>query len=385
MNQVSGEDALPAHGAKIDPDPMTFPTSRPQEDPNQPNPLPRSSQPRSGEQRDFAADIAGYDPSRQRDAADLAMYGPLNHDSMPGDEPPPPPPPRRPQTTGLSNSIFIILSGVAFIVIGLLLSAGTFGHLDESKAAIWYIAVAFGAAQVIVGSLSAVQSVRTSNNPRGEMKRVGRATIELTQTLVLAVLIFLAVRAMAQNFRVEGASMEPGLHNGQYLLVNKAVYFRLDMKTLDRYLPFIDAGEEDMPYIFHGPHRGEVIVFEYPEDRSRDFIKRVIGVPGDTVRISGGEVFVKEAGATEFVQIDDSYINGDVTNCPRSSECDEIVVPPDNYFVMGDNRGNSSDSRQWGFVPADHIIGRAMFTYWPDFGGVGNRTVNLGFIKFSLP
>ena len=288
-------------------------------------------------------------------------------------------------SSGLSNSIFVMLSGVAFVVVGLLLSAGTFGHLTGTTELIWYLAVAFGVAQVIVGGMSAVQSIRTAHDSKREMKRVGRATIELAQTLLLAILIFLAVRAMAQNFRVEGASMEPGLHNGQYLLVNKAVYFQLNLGTLDKYLPFIDAASGEKRYVFHGPERGEVIVFEYPEDRSRDFIKRVIGVPGDTVRIADGKVYVKEAGATEFVQISDDYINGDVTNCPRSNGCDGILVPDGNYFVMGDNRGNSSDSRQWGFVPADHIIGRAMFTYWPDLGGVGNRTFNLGFVKITLP
>jgi signal peptidase I len=203
---------------------------------------------------------------------------------------------------------------------------------------------------------------------------VGRATIELTQTLILAVLIFLAVRSMAQNFRVEGASMEPGLHNGQYLLVNKAVYFKLNLKTLDKFLPFIDPGDNPERFIFHGPERGDVIVFEYPEDRSRDFIKRVIGVPGDTVKVEEGQVYVNG------VPLNEPYVNEE-----HRSNMDEKIVPPNEYFVLGDNRGNSSDSRSWGFVPEENIIGRAMFTYWPDLGGVGNHSINLGVIDLPLP
>lgn len=211
--------------------------------------------------------------------------------------------------------------------------------------------------------------------PRGQpAKRARRLALELVQTLLLAILIFLAVRAMAQNFRVEGSSMEPGLHNGQYLLVNKAVYFKLDLATLDKYLPFIDPGDDPQRYVFHGPKRGEVVVFHFPSDPDRDFIKRVIGVPGDRVRLEDGKVFVND------VQLSESYINGE-----SRSNYEEKVVPPGHYFVLGDNRGNSSDSRSWGFVPEENIIGRAMFTYWPRIGGVGNHSINLGVITLPLP
>jgi signal peptidase I len=213
------------------------------------------------------------------------------------------------------------------------------------------------------------------DQPRGlTARRVRRVGVELVQTLVLAVLIFLAVRAMAQNFRVEGSSMEPGLHHGEYLLVNKAVYFKINLATLDKYLPFIDPGDEPERYIFHGPKRGEVVVFRFPEDPGRDFIKRVIGVPGDTVRIQDGRVFVNG------VELDEPY-----TNTEGRTDYREQVVPPHQYFVLGDNRPNSSDSRSWGFVPEENIIGRAMFTYWPHIGGVGNTTIDLGMLKLPLP
>ena len=206
--------------------------------------------------------------------------------------------------------------------------------------------------------------------------RFKRVAWELAQTLVLALLIFLLVRAVAQNFRVEGPSMEPGLHNGQYLLVNKAVYFKLNLGTLSKYIPFIGAKDGEETFLFHGPQRGDVIVFRYPKDPSRDFIKRVIGVPGDRVRVEAGLVYVND------VPIQESYISN---NAGRDIE--EQAVPPESYFVLGDNRPNSSDSRNWGFVPEDNIIGKAMLSYWPlsALGGVGNHHVDLGLIRLPLP
>jgi signal peptidase I len=202
--------------------------------------------------------------------------------------------------------------------------------------------------------------------------RLGRATWELAQTIALAILIFLVVRAVAQNFRVEGPSMEPGLHNGQYLLVNKAVYFKVDLGTLDKFLPFIDSNGDEEQFLFHAPERGDVIVFRYPRDPSRDFIKRVIGVPGDTVSIREGVVTVNG------VALEERYINGGARG-----DMPEEVVPPRNYFVLGDNRANSSDSRTWGYVPEENIIGKAMLSYWPlsELGGVGNASLDLGFVK----
>lgn len=208
------------------------------------------------------------------------------------------------------------------------------------------------------------------------MKRARRLGWELVQTLILAGLIFLGVRAMAQNFRVEGSSMEPGLHDGQYLLVNKAIYFKINLETLSKYLPFVDAGDRPDRFLFRAPKRGDVIVFQFPEDPSRDFIKRVIAVPGDMVEEKNGVIFVNG------IALEESYITPhDQRSYPQT------LVPAGQYFVLGDNRTNSSDSRSWGFVPEKNIIGQAMFSYWPmdNFGGVGNREINLGFIKIPLP
>ena len=227
------------------------------------------------------------------------------------------------------------------------------------------------------GVESRVYAARATLPPSGRgMKRARHIAMEVLQTLVLAVFIFLAVRTVAQNFRVEGSSMEPGLHDGQYLLVNKAVYFKINLATLGKYLPFIDGGDRPERFLFGAPSRGDIVVFRFPRDPDRDFIKRIIGLPGDTVEVVDGSVFVNG------VLTDDSYANSETR-----SDFDKQVVPPGNYFVLGDNRGNSSDSRSWGFVPEENLIGKAMFSYWPlgNLGGVGNRNINLGFVTIPLP
>jgi signal peptidase I len=207
-------------------------------------------------------------------------------------------------------------------------------------------------------------------------RRTRRIGWELVQTLVLASLIFFAVRAMAQNFRVEGSSMEPGLHDGQYLLVNKAVYAKINLNTLAKFLPFIDSGDTPERYLFQAPKRGDVVVFRFPGDPNRDFIKRIIGVPGDTVEVKGGQVSINGIAIVEpYITNHGNYDYG-----PRE-------VPEGQYFVLGDNRGNSYDSHVWDFLPEENIIGRAMLSYWPlgNFGGVGNRTINLGVVKVPFP
>ena len=193
---------------------------------------------------------------------------------------------------------------------------------------------------------------------------------ELAETLLLAVLIFLAVRASFQNFRVEGASMQPSLDNGEYLIVNKLSYAEVDTGFLD-WLPFFDSGDNPVHHLWGEPERGDVIVFRAPTSPNRDFIKRIIGVPGDTVEIvpETGEVMVNGQ------LLEEPYIQG-TTACGQ--EC-AVVIPAVNtqaaedrcgsarcYFVMGDNRQNSSDSRQGWLVPEENIIGKALITYWHD-------------------
>lgn len=194
---------------------------------------------------------------------------------------------------------------------------------------------------------------------------------EVVETALLALAIFLAVRTVVQNFRVEGSSMDPTYATGQYVLVNKILYQRVNLSPLARALPFLHLDGEER-YLFRGPRRGEVIVFHpplpsTPSSGERDFIKRVIGLPGEHVLIRDGRVYID---GQELVE---PYLRNVQTHC-GSQWCD-VVLGPDQYFVMGDNRGNSSDSRLWGPVSGDKIIGKAWFVYLPfaDFGPAPNQ------------
>jgi signal peptidase I len=124
-------------------------------------------------------------------------------------------------------------------------------------------------------------------------------------------------------------------------------------------------GQESLPqkiiYPFHQPHRGDILVFEYPRDVSKDYIKRVIGLPGDTLDIHNGKVFLNGAELAE------PYLEGAATACLGSKVCGNgpFVVPEGTIFVMGDNRNNSSDSREWDALPLDRVVGQAWLIYYP--------------------
>ena len=177
---------------------------------------------------------------------------------------------------------------------------------------------------------------------------------ELIETVILALLIFLGLQFSIQNFRVEGSSMQPTLEEGQYVLVNKLVYLRLAPQGLSSLLPFVNSDREEVIFPFSAPSLGDVIIFHFPRDPSRDFVKRVIGVPGDVVEIKQGRVFLNGE------EIDEPY----VTHPDRGSMAPRSI-PENSFFVLGDNRRASNDSRDWGTVPAELIIGRASVSYWP--------------------
>jgi signal peptidase I len=177
---------------------------------------------------------------------------------------------------------------------------------------------------------------------------------EILETIVLTVLIFLLVRAVVQNFKVEGHSMEPTLYDGQYLLINKALYWQLDLKPVANLWPALVTSEDSTVNLFRAPSRGDVVVFKAPQSPERDFIKRIIGLPGERVEIRNGKVFVNGRALAE------PYIKD-----PPLYEMPLLVVPEGSYFVLGDHRNNSSDSHVWGVVPRDNIVGAAWISYWP--------------------
>jgi signal peptidase I len=186
---------------------------------------------------------------------------------------------------------------------------------------------------------------------------------ELVETIVLALIFFFALRAVVQNFRVEGSSMYPSFTDGQYVLVNKVVYAHFRPGDIPEWAPFLRGNGNAARYLFHPPERGDVIVFHPPppNDQHRDFIKRVIALPGDTVDIRQGHVFVNGAELSEpFIR---------QSTLPINALFAHAVLGPDEYYVMGDNRGNSSDSRAWGGIRSDSIVGRTWLIYWP-FGSI---------------
>ena len=173
---------------------------------------------------------------------------------------------------------------------------------------------------------------------------------ESLETVLLALAVFLILQASVQNFRVEGISMDPTLDHGQYLLVNKLVYEHLPFRSTD------DSNPQSQCWLFsfHAPEQGDVIVFHEPNDPSRDFVKRVIGTPGDTVELRFGIVYVNR------LPLDEPYlVKRDTSNLAP------VFVPHGYYFVLGDNRPVSYDSRELGPIAEENIVGKAWFSYWP--------------------
>ena len=196
-----------------------------------------------------------------------------------------------------------------------------------------------------------------SSDPEPALRaRRGTALLrEIVETGLLAILVFLAVRASVQHYRVEGESMAPTLENGEFLLVNSLVYSEVNIGKAGDWVPFWDPGEPDVRQVFHGPERGDIVVL-HPRQRydRNDLVKRVIGIPGDRFEIREGKVFVN---GRELIE---PYIKQ-----AWRGQLDPIDIPADRYFVMGDNRDNSQDSRSFGLVDEDDIVGKAIVSWWP--------------------
>jgi signal peptidase I len=183
------------------------------------------------------------------------------------------------------------------------------------------------------------------------MKSALRETI---QTVALAVFVFLVFQSTVQNYRVEGSSMNPTLEDRQLVLVNKLVYLNALTERVGRVLPWVNEEDEERWYPFHAPRQGDTIIFQAPIPPFDDFVKRVIGVPGDTVEIRQGVVYVNGDA------LDESYLAGRYQEGRAS-----VTVGSGEYYVLGDNRARSDDSRNWGMVPEENIIGKAWVGYWP--------------------
>ncbi len=178
------------------------------------------------------------------------------------------------------------------------------------------------------------------------------AVRETIEAIALAILLALFVRAfVVQAFKIPSGSMEPTLLVGDHILVNKFIY---GIK-----IPF---SEKDLVRL-KDPNRYDVIVFIYPVDPSKDFIKRIIGLPGEQVQIVNKKIFIdgKPLNDTHGHYIDGNDVGGIDA---RGANYGPVTVPADSYFVMGDNRDRSLDSRFWGFVKRDAIKGEAFAMYW---------------------
>jgi len=187
---------------------------------------------------------------------------------------------------------------------------------------------------------SPADTAPTERVPSADPARRSHLLREIVETVLLTAAIFLIVNAATGRFRIEGQSMEPNLHDGEYVLIDK------------------------ISYLLHPPERGDVVVFA-PPNNERDYIKRVIGLPGDTVEIRGGQVLVNG------VALDEPYLqNRTNVEMPARS------VEEGRYFLMGDNRNNSSDSRSFGAINPQSIVGRAWLVYWPpsDWSTVPHHT-----------
>lgn len=173
------------------------------------------------------------------------------------------------------------------------------------------------------------------------MKRILSSFWETGRIAIMALLFAFAVRAFVfQPFLVHGASMEPNFHNGDYLIV------------------------DEISYRFQEPQRGEVVVFRYPNDPTQRYIKRVVGLPGETVEVQDGKIIISGSSAAPqtFTLDEDRYLASENTEGSL-----QVKLGDNEYFVLGDNRRFSSDSRIWGSLPRKDIIGKVFLRVFPEF------------------
>ena len=179
---------------------------------------------------------------------------------------------------------------------------------------------------------------------------------EYFESIVIAVILALFVRTwVVQAFKIPTGSMENNLLIGDHLLVNKFIFGPTPLAIGRAVLPVRPI------------RRGDIVVFKYPDEPERDFIKRVIGLPGDTIELKNKKVHINGQPLEEpYVHFLTAPSNDyqEVTSYDVRERFGPVTVPADQYFVMGDNRDNSQDSRYWGFLPRGHVKGKALLIYW---------------------
>ncbi|HEY7533426.1 MAG TPA: signal peptidase I [Nitrospiraceae bacterium] len=231
--------------------------------------------------------------------------------------------------------------------------------------------------------LTAAQAQETTSVSRPvESHAVGAQTVrksmfrEYAEAIVVAMLLAFAIRVfVVQAFKIPSGSMIPTLLIGDHILVSKLSY-GLQWPTHCRFqmaLPPVNCYASQALIEFAKPQRGDIIVFRFPEDEEKDFIKRIVGIPGDAVQIRNKAVLVNGVPLDDksFTQrIDPGIIDGTIN--PRDN-FGPVTVPDGAYFVMGDNRDQSLDSRFWGFVREEKIRGKAFRIYW-SWSGQGKWT-----------
>lgn len=184
------------------------------------------------------------------------------------------------------------------------------------------------------------------------IKRTIGAIFDFLQGIVVVMAIMVMVYLFVVSPQeINGASMEPNFHNSEYILTSK------------------------ISYKLHDPKRGDVVIFKSPRNKDIDYIKRIIGEPGDRVMLNGGSYYVNGAKLEEPYLAPGTYIGGGIF----LQEGAEIIVPKGQYFVSGDNRGHSSDSREFGPIAKEDFIGKAFFRYWPfsEAGAIISPSYNL--------
>jgi len=184
-------------------------------------------------------------------------------------------------------------------------------------------------------------------------RRLLHGALLVARDLAIVLLLFLLVRATVESFSVDGFSMQPTLQDRDRVLVNKFSYLRIDPSFLG-WIPVVGDELSKERFLIHGPRRGDIVVFDDPRFQGEEIVKRVVGLPGETVEIRQGNVYVNGR------RLEEPYLD-----IPWFENRPAVFVTPGHYFVLGDNRTASVDSRSIGPVPRAAIVGKLSLVYWP--------------------